>query len=356
MSPDNHQNQKTQQSVLTMPTQTDMSAINPAESTSIQHVSEASVLAESYADSLVDELFEDVDRMLDHAVAAPPALSSAYSSVSTLPSSTDEPDSANYADLGADPTADAHTPASFGRNVLRGWGASIDQLLLIAAFASLGITLALWFALHGRQQVAADAPPSSITELAQSGDRAFLDYMTRSLDTIDRKAEVEKHTAKDEGATDQNPLPVAALPSSPPDSLTTGPERVYVPIYQTPQTFAPALTNPQPVPFQAAPQQPPAAPAPSTPAPTATSAAPAPTPPTTASVPNVAPAASHSLVALLQMGDRSAAIFEFDGNARTIQIGEQIGSSGWTLVSVSGDQAVIRRNGEVRSIYNGQSF
>jgi hypothetical protein len=38
------------------------------------------------------------------------------------------------------------------------------------------------------------------------------------------------------------------------------------------------------------------------------------------------------------------------------RIGESLGSSGWTLVEVSQNQAVIRRNGEVRSVFIGQSF
>jgi hypothetical protein len=39
-----------------------------------------------------------------------------------------------------------------------------------------------------------------------------------------------------------------------------------------------------------------------------------------------------------------------------LNMGESIGSSGWTLVDVSNGEAVIRRNGEVRSIYAGQKL
>jgi hypothetical protein len=58
----------------------------------------------------------------------------------------------------------------------------------------------------------------------------------------------------------------------------------------------------------------------------------------------------------LELGDRSAALFEINGVARRVNIGESIGSSGWTLVEVEQGEAVIRRNGEVRSIFAGQSF
>jgi hypothetical protein len=65
---------------------------------------------------------------------------------------------------------------------------------------------------------------------------------------------------------------------------------------------------------------------------------------------------SHKLEGLLELGDKSAALFQVNGITRRIEIGESIGASGWTLVEVVNDKAVIRRNGEVRSIYAGQNF
>ncbi|RUT06646.1 hypothetical protein DSM106972_029030 [Dulcicalothrix desertica PCC 7102] len=65
---------------------------------------------------------------------------------------------------------------------------------------------------------------------------------------------------------------------------------------------------------------------------------------------------SHTLEGLLELGDKSAALFKVNGVTRRIEIGEAIGASGWTLVEVTNGEAVIRRNGEVRSIYAGQNF
>lgn len=67
-------------------------------------------------------------------------------------------------------------------------------------------------------------------------------------------------------------------------------------------------------------------------------------------------APSHTLEGLLELGDKSAALFKVDGVTRRIDVGESIGSSGWTLVEVSKGEAVVRRNGEVRSIYTGQNL
>jgi Tfp pilus assembly protein PilP len=66
--------------------------------------------------------------------------------------------------------------------------------------------------------------------------------------------------------------------------------------------------------------------------------------------------ANHTLVGLLELGDQSAALFDVSGVTQRITVGEAIGASGWILVSVANQEAVIRRNGEVRSVYVGQKF
>ncbi|MDY6898774.1 MAG: hypothetical protein SWZ49_11940 [Cyanobacteriota bacterium] len=69
-----------------------------------------------------------------------------------------------------------------------------------------------------------------------------------------------------------------------------------------------------------------------------------------------APTSSHVLEGLLELGEESAAIFKVSGVSRRVQKGETIGASGWTLVDVANGEAIIRRNGEVRSIFAGQKF
>jgi hypothetical protein len=102
------------------------------------------------------------------------------------------------------------------------------------------------------------------------------------------------------------------------------------------------------VPFRAAPPKLPAAQAP-TPLPTTTQQqAYVPTP--------VEAAPSHTLEGLLELGDKSAALFKVEGVTHRINIGESIGSSGWTLVDVNNGEAIVRRNGEVRSIFTGHKL
>lgn len=68
------------------------------------------------------------------------------------------------------------------------------------------------------------------------------------------------------------------------------------------------------------------------------------------------PVPTHTLEGLLELGNKSVALFQVNGVSRRISIGESIGSSGWTLVEVSNGEAIVRRNGEVRSIFTGQKL
>jgi Tfp pilus assembly protein PilP len=90
------------------------------------------------------------------------------------------------------------------------------------------------------------------------------------------------------------------------------------------------------------------------PAPSAQQSAPAPE----QSAPAVSsgPTSAHTLVGILELGDRSAALFEVDGVARRIYVGESIGASGWTLAEIKNQEAVIRKGGDVRSVFVGQKF
>ncbi|AFY50277.1 hypothetical protein Nos7524_4525 [Nostoc sp. PCC 7524] len=69
-----------------------------------------------------------------------------------------------------------------------------------------------------------------------------------------------------------------------------------------------------------------------------------------------APAPTHTLEGLLELGNKSVALFQVNGVSRRFNIGESIGASGWTLVDVSNGEAIVRRNGEVRSIFAGQKL
>ena len=64
-----------------------------------------------------------------------------------------------------------------------------------------------------------------------------------------------------------------------------------------------------------------------------------------------------SLVKTLPDRNRPGAIFEIDRQSQTVNIGQQIGTSNWSLLTVAkGEVIVKRKGGEIRSIYLGQKF
>ncbi|WP_373546343.1 hypothetical protein [Chamaesiphon sp.] len=64
-----------------------------------------------------------------------------------------------------------------------------------------------------------------------------------------------------------------------------------------------------------------------------------------------------SLVKTLSDSNRPGAIFEIDRQSQTVNVGQKIGASNWSLLTVAkGEVIVKRKGGEIRSIYIGQKF
>jgi hypothetical protein len=93
-----------------------------------------------------------------------------------------------------------------------------------------------------------------------------------------------------------------------------------------------------------------------------TQAAPiAPNPGVITTVPStVTPTAVKKPIALLktlQNSNQPGAIFEIDRQNQTVHVGQKIGASNWSLLTVAkGEVIVKRKGGEIRSIYVGQKF
>jgi hypothetical protein len=260
-------------------------------------------------------------------------------------------------------------------------------IVLSAVLATLLITGGLFATFKFRLYqmipgVGAGVTEAAVPGAAQSGkDQQFLEYVGRSLNRIDRTAtRTEGTTAPVPGTV---PGTVGTAPPPPPDLLTVPSVVTVPPIVGTvpaakPPVFGSFTTQPatQPAippravpgtvaapvaPVRVAPARPPAAAArtavpatrtaPSLPVVTAP-----PSPIATAITPNLDPSETHALIGLLELGDRSAALLEVNGVPQRIQVGEKIGASGWQVVSITNQAALIQRNGEVRSIYVGQQF
>lgn len=403
--------------------------------------------AEAYAEQLMDDLFSDIDRILEGGsklptepakpeyvslqpvkipqITMPPAVMSLGQVLAHQGETPNAEEPPEESDAPPPPAPSSSTPG-------RGMGQYFDKLLLGAVCGSVAVTLILWWASHERLNFPVwlnSAGNSAAQDTLTQSDAQFVNYMLRSLELIDRKALASRQQANPDETAAQPALvpslpsqPSPERPSNPPQAANSMPTVVGIlpgyypqPQYQPPQVAPPApraaipitppavnpIRPPAAIPISppaAIPISPPAANAIRPPAaspirlpavgaisplaaspispPAATTVSPHPSqlpqPPVarqavtpsatvaqTPQTPSPTPApaeAKHTLVGLLYLGDRSAALFDISGVTQRIQVGEPIGASGWTLVSVTKDEAIIRRNGEVRSIYAGQKF
>lgn len=232
----------------------------------------------------------------------------------------------------------------------------------------------------------------------------LVNYMLGALAIIDKQEKTSNRTSAapeiaNRGVSNSSSVagdlapPLAANNTQPVINRSTGVvERIYIPVYQapSPMRYAPPptpvaplpqpqiatnspISQPQAVKTENKAVQPPAKPANANVVaavrpelkPVPVQSAPInvrpPSPPIDASQQaylqtTPATSATHTLAGLLELGDKSAALFEFEGVTRRINMGESIGASGWTLVDVANGEAIVRRNGEVRSIFAGQKL
>ncbi len=366
------------QEVRTSPTVVDLSEASPSEPLWNQGIasdqvteSSGNLMVESYADRLMDELFEDVEHLLEGgSIRSFEPSPQSYINLQTLtiaspayfPRSpglvaqpTDTPSSLE-ADLEAD--KDAATTAlveaaSDSPAEVKAAPTSpkpFSRLLLMAAGASLLLALGVWL-LHQRGlrwAATPSAPPPTTSQVSSAradSDIRFMDYMARAVETISQKSGTAgTSTTLPMGIGSPLPtVPVPRNPTVPPapstsianarttteltrvlDRLTTVLDRLYPTGARAPQAAAP--TNPTTLPYPVAANS------------------------------NNSAAPLHTLVGIAEWGNNSSILIETNGVTERFQLGESLGSSGWNLVSVSKNKAVIRRNGEVRTIFVGQKF
>ncbi|NER27644.1 MAG: hypothetical protein F6J89_08410 [Symploca sp. SIO1C4] len=363
--------------------------------------------AESAADELMDDLFADIDRILEGGSKLPTEpIKPEYVSLNSIaipklkmpPKVVPTPEPQIQQDNQPHESTDVTLVKSSQTNTLKA-SSSRDQwsvwywltLILLIGVAAGAVAIVLLLHRQGKLTLPKflNLPASLSTQNQQlsAADAQFISYMLRSLEVIERKGETQEQAkviVPPVSIPKQLPVPTVENSSPAPKPVPTVFERVYIPYPveppQKPQAPAalppaasPTVTAPSPIPSPTVTVPSPAA------SPTLTAPSPIPSPSVEASpqdlasVPRVveaspaatiaATAAQHTLVGLVEISeidnsesDKSAALFDIDGITKRIFVGEYIGTSGWTLVSVANGEAVIRRNGEVRSIYAGQKF
>lgn len=380
---------------------------------------------ETYAESLIDDLFTDIDKILDSGrkhpaktvrteylhkqavavrmqeVVLPQTL---HQSVKTISPSQKQQTST----LVFNPPAVTAIRKRNQKNI-----SGLSNLLILGSTLSVAMVGTIYLTETGfisnitgkftSQTLPTDQLSSSV--LPEPDPQVELvNYMLESLAVIDQQGQSNDQKTTKSGFSDvnSNQTNSLALPSHQPVGSLTPPvaannappspsrntnvvERIYVPVYQAPPAIRP-LPEIAPMSVQVSPPEfvkdtpknvqvatkptpekisptmvkratasglPTIAP-PKLPVATATASLPQPEATTIQQV--YVPAYAAELEGLLELGQKSAALFKIEGVTRRINLGENIGASGWTLVDVSKGGAIIRRNGEVRSIYAGQKL
>jgi hypothetical protein len=395
------------------------SASDPiAVKATVETVPAEAVAVESYADQLMDELFEGVDRAFDGSGPQPAEPMApefvALKSIS-VPQIVLSP-------LAPEPQRGEKDVEAIARQVAlettkkQQSKQSFDRILLGAACGSLLLVMGLWLASRSGlvRLRAAPAPETPAASGVTAPDTQFVEYVQRSLEAIEQKKAPQPNPqlAGVPGVAPPGTLPSISISGAPPATagLSTAVNRIADALEQAgaqpgapaPQvvlipppaqgTVAPAAPVAGVPAAGAAPQTAAVSPSPTAPAsgraiaaagtrtPLAASPSPsespqpkilaretepapapsaqqsAPAPEQSAPAVSSAPTSAHTLVGILELGDRSAALFEVDGVARRIYVGESIGASGWTLAEIKNQEAVIRKGGDVRSVFVGQKF
>ena len=210
----------------------------------------------------------------------------------------------------------------------------LDKFIFVIACVYLGWVVA-WL-------ISQKNAPVSPNETISLEDQKFIAYLQSSLAIIDRQGQTSPPNPHP--SPQNNPSPVATVPPPPPANLPVNNspqiiERIYVPVYpQTPETTAKIVPVTPANPDISAPPLP---------------AAPQVNQPVAAVIPTNNQV-KNTLVGVMDLGDRSSALFDNKGITMRISPGEFI--NGWTLVEVGGQQVILSRNGQRKVLEVGQSF
>ena len=230
--------------------------------------------------------------------------------------------------------------------------------ILFALSCSYFLFVLWWLFGHQGETVLTRLTGGQQITLSKS-DAQFIDYVERSLASIDRQVEENKENSGEDHQVVYVPVytPTSATPTVPQVSQVSNNN---LPLTSLPKSDTPTI--PEPVAMrQPQPTSPPevlkipAPPPPPTSNPLSSE--------TSSQVPNkiatapAKPAIKHTLIGILELGEnKSAALIKAQGQTRRIWVGEEISNSGWLLESVANQTAKISYQGQVRSVAVGETF
>jgi hypothetical protein len=339
----------------------------------------APVQVDAFADRLMDELFDDVEKILEGSVPPPEPVRAERPSVelNRIECNRIEPQKLSF-DI-------APTPANseiVARPNLPQWNTQpktqkqkkakkaahkngLQKFFVLALCASAVATLSVWLANRSisqrltasaqASQVVATPTGNSTKEPSADSNRSFAQYLQRSLNHLDRRAASGTAIAAVAAVPYTSTLPSVAVSSNVTRSGTPLPKTpVVINVPSVPTAPAPTNTAPNDLnqvlsrlssvlerlsPNLSRP---------------ATNNQPI----AVTQRPTSISEAQRTLrgIAIANDPTQSAVLFEMNGVTQRYYTGESIGSSGWSVVDISNNYVTVRRSGEVRSIAIGQKL
>jgi hypothetical protein len=223
----------------------------------------------------------------------------------------------------------------------------LDRVVAIAACTSVIFAASIWIARYGLadiiQQRTAVLPPSTSQPDPEAAQ--FAEEVKQSFIAISNKEKEKAAIATNAPQPNLSTLPLANNPQ-----LASAFQPIYVPVYQPPTPANPVGLMPAPA-NTASPTNPaPLAPVTTAPVPNNAPVSPPPAPAAVASVP------STTLVGILDIGDRSSAMFEMNGSVQSVLVGDRVAGNGWILNRITQQEAILKRGNETKTLYVGQKF
>ncbi len=367
--------------------------------------------SDRYANHLMDEIFDEVEQVLDGSLLPPDEpvkmefakpdinLDIANMLAERYPLLAQKLEEANAAPIPDLPGPDialhkvdekvaAPAPTSAGLSLF-------ERFMIFTGCASAVAALAVWLISQGliakganflsRQLIPASpvAMNAPIPSPVNSADVQFSDYVLRSLAALDRDAVANPQMVAIVPSTAPGAKPLQSgtmLPKPSPSNLKLGPNQTatakpgvmlpaqgafkpLVPVTQTDlvtrtemnqvmnrivgmlERVAPGVSNRLPLPAGSV-----AAP---TKAPVRVAAAIKPT--ASAATPQ-SNEPKRRLNGVVPWGDKSLVMIEYNGASQRVYLGDSVGSTGWTLIKVEDLKATFRKNGEFRTVSDGEFF
>lgn len=253
--------------------------------------------------------------------------------------------SANFSNLDLSAIAASCGPAETVGNFSQPRSNYLSKLLLAGSCTYMMLAVWWFFGHHGKYLLATIGGKQNV--ILSKSDAEFIDYMERSLAAID-----SENSQRDDNAAKDRDSQVVYVPVYSPQTTASNAQ----PLTTLPQTSI--ATNQPPAiapPLEAIKiPSPPPLPAPTPMAESSTSSQTDASKTATASVSK--PTVEHTLIGILELGDRSAALFKIKGATKQIWQGQEINNSGWTLESVTEQEVQISHQGEVRTLSVGEKF